>query len=726
MKNDTLRIADMHCASCAVSIEKDLRSHPGVSHASVNFATGTANVAYDESATDTSKLMRVITDAGYTPLANAHEDHESHAHHHASPRRFRTTVAAFIVAIPLFVGMFWMPKLGTISNIEISGILMAIAAWILVLGFGWTFHTSTWKALVRGRAGMDALVTIGTGSALLWSTYALFMDEHVYFEVAGFIITFLLLGKYLEDRQRTQAGSAIQELLRLHAKLAHRLDAHGRIFDVDTNTLRPGDTCLVKPGEQIPIDSILVEGHTTIDESMLTGEPIPVEREKGDVVIGGTVNGKGSITIRVTAEPGKTVLDTIIATVEHTLSVKSPIEKLLDRISAIFVPIVIGIAIVTLISWLLISQDIGEAIRIAVAVLIVACPCAMGLATPAAIMVGAGAGAKRGILIRDGSALEQAHRITTIIFDKTGTLTQGKPTVTDIVERKDHGVQPIEILTTAVALETPSEHPLASAILSYAEQHLPHHQTQNLRIERFEAIPGKGVRGFLQGSRVLLGTEILMREEGIEIPSDISASIDSLRRDAKTILFVARDTILLGAIAVQDRMKKDAKQAIEQLTAMEYTTAIITGDHAATANAAARELSIPTAYADASPMRKADIIRELQRTGQRVAFVGDGMNDAPALAAADLGIAIGTGTDVAIASGQIVIMNGAPTSVVEAMKLSRRIFRTIKQNLFWAFFYNVVGIPLAAFGLLNPVLASAAMAMSSVSVLGNSLRMRRK
>ncbi|MCW1892416.1 MAG: heavy metal translocating P-type ATPase [Candidatus Uhrbacteria bacterium] len=723
MKNETLRIADMHCASCAVSIEKDLKSHPGVASASVNFATGKATIAYDEAATTPSKLMHVITKAGYTPLTEGKTDH--HEHHHASPQRFWVTISAFVIAIPLFVSMFWMPSLGTFYGYELTQVIMAISAWMLVIGFGWTFHAGTCKALLHARATMDTLVTIGTGSALAWSTYAFFTGGHMYFEVAGFIITFLLLGRYLEERQRSQAGSAIQELLRLHAKLAHRLDHQGQTSDVDVETLRPGDECLVKSGEQIPIDGIVIQGHTTIDESMLTGEPIPVERAKGDAVIGGTINGKGSITMRVTAEPGKTVLDTIIATVEHTFSVKSPIEKLLDRVSAIFVPVVIGTAIITGIAWLFVSHDPGTAMRIAVAVLIVACPCAMGLATPAAIMVGAGSGAKKGILIRDGSALEEAHRINTIIFDKTGTLTRGKPTVTDIVECKDHGVQPIEILTTAAALEASSEHPLAGAVLAYAQQHLTKTDTKDLRVERFEAIPGKGIRGILHGSPIFLGTEALMQEQGITIPQEITTEISRLRHDAKTIVFVARDTILLGAIAAQDQMKKDAKDAITQLVDAGYTVGIITGDHAATANAAARTLGITLAYADASPIRKADIIKELQRSGKHVAFVGDGMNDAPALAAADLGIAIGTGTDIAIASGQIVIMNGAPTSVVDAMKLSKNIFKTIKQNLFWAFAYNVIGIPLAAFGLLNPVLASAAMAMSSVSVLGNSLRMKR-
>jgi Cu+-exporting ATPase len=466
------------------------------------------------------------------------------------------------------------------------------------------------------------------------------------------------------------------------------------------------------------MDGVLIDGASSVDESMLTGEPIPVEKGKDDAVFGATVNGTGTFLMKVTVEPGQSALDAIVATVEHALSTKSSVEKLVDRISAVFVPAVIAIAIVTLIVWLTATGDLGEAIRHAVAVLIVACPCALGLATPAAIMVGAGAGAKKGILVKDGSALESARNISLVVFDKTGTLTEGKPSVTDVLPIT--GTDASALLRVAVALEASSEHPLASAILAHAKDVKPS-AIQNVR-----AVPGKGVEGMLDDASVLLGTEAFMQERHVNIPAAIREMVDVCRADAKTVIFVARGTDLLGVIAAQDRIKEDAEEAIKRLRGMGIDAVLLTGDHAGTAKAVADKLGITRIFSDVSPTRKAEIVRDLQKDGTRVAFVGDGLNDAPALAQSDLGIAVGTGTDVAMAAGQLVTMGGSPVKAAEAIRLARMTFRAVKQNLFWAFIYNIIGIPLAAVGFLNPVIAAFAMAMSSVSVLTNSLRIARR
>lgn len=722
----------MHCTNCALTIERTLAKQKGVTHANVNYALERASVTYDEQLTDKETLERLIRDAGYEPAsehATQHSEQMQHAttHDHGTDRdSMRALIISGIFTAPLLLGMFWMPDIGSIDSIPLFSLLSLLSAWIVVLWAGYPFHKRTWNGLAHGTMSMDTLVTIGTISALTWSTYAFFFGGDVYLEVAGFIITFISLGKVLESRQRAKAGEAITSLLNLHVKLAHRQLADGTNEEVDPSILRLGDLCLVKPGERIPTDGVISKGNTTVDESMLTGEPIPAEKQKGDRVYGSTVNGTGSFIMSVTAEQGHTALDQVVSAVERTLTTKSPVERLVDRISSVFVPVVIATAIASGITWFLLTHDAGKSIRIAVSVLIVACPCAMGLATPAAIMVGTGVGAKKGILIKDGEALEAAHATNIVIFDKTGTLTEGKPAVTDLLKNHDPLIKSFDLLEIAGALESQSEHPLAPAILRYIHE-IHAKEIPILEIEHFETIPGKGLRGVLNGSRVSLGTEAFMKEQQVTIPSEMKEDIETLRRSAKTLVFVARETLLIGTIAIQDRLKSESAEAIRTLNDIGITPGLITGDHLATANAVAETLGISHyVYANASPLKKAEIIKQLKQEGQRVAFVGDGINDAPALAMADLGIAIGTGTDVAISTGQIVIMNGSPLKSTEAIILSRATFRAIKQNLFWAFVYNTIGIPLAAFGLLNPIIASIAMAMSSVSVLGNSLRVKRK
>jgi Cu+-exporting ATPase len=721
----------MHCASCAVTTEKALKKLPGVTEANVNFATERATIEHEEHVSQ-EDLAKVVRDTGYGVAGKeaggkkheaehgGHEMPEGESHlMHVGYISTRGLITAGILVLPLLLTMVIEPDIGLVLGRSAWMVFVALVTWYLVVKLGLKFHVGTWKELRRGRTGMDTLVTVGTGSALLWSTYALFIGEAVYFEVAGIIIFFLLFGKWLEARQRSKAGAAIEALLSLHPKLAHRIKKDGSIEDVDPSELRPGDRCLVKSAERIPMDGEVVEGSSSVDESMLTGEPIPVEKRIGDEVFGATVNKTGSFTMRVTVEPGKSALDAIVATVSHALATKSPVEKLVDRVSSVFVPVVISLAIVSLIGWLFAGVGIGEAIRHAVAVLIVACPCAMGLATPAAIMVGTGAGAKRGILVKDGSALEAARHINLVLFDKTGTLTEGKPSVTDVMPVE--GTEENVLLEIASGLESTSEHPLAGAILAAAAE-----RSVSLgNIEGYEAVPGKGLEGKFNGERVMLGTEALLADEGIRIPEAEQSKLVALRGEAKTVMLLAKAGTYLGAIAAKDRIKIDSPKAVHQLKKQGVEVVLLTGDHQATAEAVAEELGITHVLAGISPTGKSDEVKRLQAEGKKVAFVGDGLNDAPALAQADLGMAVGTGTDVAIATGQIVLMSGSPIKAVDALVLAKRTFSAIRQNLFWAFAYNIVLIPLAVFGVVNPILAGIAMAFSSVSVLANSLRIAR-
>lgn len=706
MPTTKLKIEGMHCASCAVTTEKALKQVPGVKNANVNFATQRATIEHEDHVSHHA-LAKAVKDNGYQLV-----DEESQASHltHGGYIDTRGLILSGVLTSPLIASMF----------VSLPVALSAFCAWTLVLVMGWKFHVGAWNEIRHTRANMDTLVTVGTGSALLWSTYAMLSGGEVYFEVAGIIVFFLLFGKWLEARQRAQAGEAIEKLLSLHAKFAHRLRADGKTEDVDPEQLKTGDLCLVKSGERIPTDGVIVEGSSSVDESMLTGESIPVEKHSGDQVFGATINKTGTFTFKVSVEPGESALDAIVATVERALATKSPVEKLVDRISSVFVPVVIMLAIATFGGWFwIIGSGAGEAIRHAVAVLIVACPCALGLATPAAIMVGTGAGAKRGILVKEGSALEAARDIDLVIFDKTGTLTEGKPTVTNVLPAE--GIDEGELLSLAAGLELASEHPLSIAVLAAAtDKSVP-----VATVEAFEAVPGKGIRAKKDGVSVMLGTEMFLEENGIVLSESEAGAISGLREQAKTVVLVAKGRAYIGAIAAKDRIKSDSAVAMHMLEKERVGVGLITGDHRITAEAVAKELGIKIVMSGVSPNGKADEVKRLQSEGKRIAFVGDGLNDAPALAQSDLGIAIGTGTDVAIATGQIVLMGGTPSKAAEALKLARRTFAAIKQNLFWAFVYNVVLIPMAMIGIVNPIFAGLAMAFSSISVLANSLRIAR-
>jgi len=720
-----LKIVGMHCASCALTTEQALKKIPGVQEARVNFASERATVEHDERATHDA-LVKAVRDNGYDVVLEMDMSKQRMSQggdsqmEHTGYIGTRQLILAGVLVAPLLLTMVYHPMIGMVLGRDAWMVLLAGIAWYLVAVLGWKFHVGTWNELKHARASMDTLVTVGTGSALLWSTYALITGGDVYFEVAGVIIFFLLLGKWLEARQRMKAGEAIEKLLSLHPKTAHRLEKDGTTEEIDPSDLKPGDQCLVKSGERVPMDGVVVQGHSSVDESMLTGESVPVEKHVGDVVYGATINATGSFTLRVTVKPGESMLDTIVATVEHALATKSPVEKLVDRISGVFVPVVIGLALITFFGWLFYAHaPLSEAIRHAVAVLIVACPCALGLATPAAIMVGTGAGAKRGILVKDGSALEAARRISLVIFDKTGTLTEGKPSVTDVVTAE--GISDELVLSLAAGLEVVSEHPLASAVIAAATER----GLSMAAVEDFQAVIGKGVLARHEGEEIRLGTEAFLQEVGVVLHEPDSNRLAVLRHETKTVVLLAKGKEYLGAIALRDRLKPDAKQAVDILRSQGIETGLMTGDHRATAEAVAAELGISKILSNISPTGKAAEVKRLQDEGSRVAFVGDGLNDAPALAQADLGVAIGTGTDVAIATGQIVLMKGSPSKAAEAIELARLTFKTIRQNLFWAFAYNIVLIPLAMLGVIDPVIAGFAMAFSSVSVLTNSLRISR-
>lgn len=703
----TFSIAGMHCASCAVTIERSLKSSPGVKEANVNFATQKATVEFDEEVTNAMALHEVVKKEGYK--VGEHQNHLRHGMEKGAG--LKAAIALGLAAPALGLAMFFpeVPK---------SSFIQALLGTIVVLGPGFEFHRNAAKLLPRFRANMDTLISMGTLAALLFSWWQFAVGGDLYFETAAIITAFILLGRYLEAKSKGRASQAIAKLLELGAKTAHRLKSDGSAEEIPVENLQVGDRVLVKPGEKIPLDGLILDGSSSLDESMLTGESMPVNKGVSEVVYGATINQQGVLTIEIRKAAGDTVLAQIVKLVEEAQQKKAPIQKLADTISGIFVPIVIVIALLTFTAWLLLGDgSVASAIIPAVAVLVIACPCALGLATPIAIMVGTGRGAQRGILIKSGEALERGRNLDVIIFDKTGTLTEGKPEVTDVVVA---GISESDLLAMASALESKSEHPLARAIVAKAEMV---QQAGRFKVTGVQSVTGKGIEGIIDGQKVRVGNVALMSESGVDL-QDVAGEIARLQDEAKTVVVVATDTVALGVIAIADAPRAQAKQAVAELTRSGLAVMMLTGDHRRTAEAIALQLGITELQAEVMPDRKLAIVKELQTAGNKVAFVGDGINDAPALTQADLGIAMGSGTDIAIEAGQIVLVGGGPEKVVDGIRLARKTYRTIKQNLFWAFVYNVVGIPLAALGLLNPIIASAAMAFSSISVVLNSLRLR--
>ena len=722
----TFDIAGMHCASCAGRIEKSLMNVPGVSEASVNFALKRATVHHDEATAPEHALHEAVRKEGYDAAHHAgalhggHRGGENHLMHGEEEGAKGATVKAFILAIPVLVlAMGGISIPGDVAGINPSVWIQAILGTLVVLGPGMVFHKAAVRQARHMAAGMDTLISIGTLAALVLSWWQVFVEGEVYFETAAIITTFILLGRFFEAKSKGKASEAISKLLELGAKMAHRLSTDGSQEDVPVESLKVGDRVLVKPGEKVPVDGTILEGLTSVDESMLTGESMPISKKPDDLVFGATVNMQGSLTIEVKKETKDTVLAQIVRLVSDAQEKKAPIQKLADQISGVFVPIVLVVSVLTLVVWFILGNPVPASIIAAVAVLVIACPCALGLATPTAILVGTGRGAREGVLIKNGEALERGRDITTVIFDKTGTLTEGKPRMSDFIPLAP-GSDKSRLVQLAASLESASEHPLAKAVVDYAKA-----EGVPLKpVEHMEAVSGKGVKGVVNGGEVMVGSVSWIHE--VTGPNGASAAeIDRLRAEGKTISLLADGSKALALFAIADMAKPTAKDAVAALKKRGLSVVMLTGDHKKTAEAIGRELGIQEIVAEVLPEDKLTRVKERQGKGEKVAFVGDGINDAPALTQADLGIAVGSGTDIAIEAGQIVLVGGGPEKVVEAIRLSQKTYRTIKQNLFWAFFYNVFSIPLAAAGLLNPVIAAGAMALSSVSVVLNSLRIRR-
>lgn len=737
MAEKNYTVTGMSCAACANAVEKALNKNNDI-NASVNFATEKLNIEYDEEKYNFDKIREIVESAGYGLVEDMIEDKKMELYQEKIKSLKNRLILAIIFVVPLlYISMGYM--LGVVLpeflNPKVNPLNFALVQFVLTLPIiyaGRDFFLHGFKNLVRKSPTMDSLIAIGATAAVLYGIYATFRivtvdpEAHMdlYYETAGTIITLILFGKLLEAKTKGQTSSAIKKLIGLQPKKAKIIE-NGAEKEVLIENLKVGDIVIVKPGEKIAVDGRIVEGATSIDESMLTGESLPVSKKVGDKVVGGSINKNGSIRFEATEIGKNTVLSQIIKLVEEAQGSKAPISRMADIVSAYFVPIVIGIAIITGIAWFLSGSGLVTALSFFIAVLVIACPCALGLATPTSIMVGTGKGAENGILIKSGEALETAHKIKTVVFDKTGTITKGKPVLTDLIAYGKYNEN--ELLKIAASVENDSEHPLAEAIVNKAKE-------KNIEIkpyEKFRAMPGYGIRAIFEGKEVQIGNRKLMENRKINV--EISQKdYDILSNEGKTPMYISIDNELAGLVAVADVIKETSKEAIEKLKKMGIKTIMLTGDNEKTAKFIAKQVGIDDVISEVLPYQKSQKVKELQEKDEFVAMVGDGINDSPALAQANVGIAIGNGTDVAIESADIVLIRNDLRDVAGAISLSKATITNIKENLFWALFYNVLGIPFAA-GIfyaffngpkLDPMIAAFAMSFSSVSVLGNALRLK--
>ena len=749
VREATFGVSGLTCASCVGRVERALTKVPGVLEANVNLANERATVEYLAGEVETRKLEKAIEGAGYGVIGEE-ESSSVEDSHERDYRKLRTDfLLAAALTVVILVGSlphifeFMLPIPTGWLNLGLLLLATPVQLWA-----GWRFYRGAWAALKHGQANMNTLVVMGTSAAYLYSVVATLAPQvfaagraDVYFDTSALIITLILLGRLLEARAKGRTNEAIKKLAGLQAKTA-RVMRDGEEVDVPVENVEIGDFVVVRPGEKIAVDGLVLSGESAVDESMITGESIPVTKREGDEVIGATMNTSGAFRFEATKVGEDTALHQIMRMVEEAQGSKAPIQRLADRISAVFVPAVIGVAAVTFLVWLLFGPEpaLTFALLNTVAVLIIACPCAMGLATPTSIMVGTGKGAEAGILIKGGEALEGAHKLDTVVLDKTGTLTKGRPELTDVVTRNGMGEE--ELLRLGASAERGSEHPLGEAIVRGAE----HRGLPLAEAAVFEAVPGGGIRARVEGRGVLVGSLRFLSESGV-FENRLLPKSEDLAREGKTPIFVAVDGEPVGLVAVADVVRDESREAVQRLHALGLEVAMLTGDNRRTAEAVARELDIDRVLPEVLPQDKASEVKRLQADGKRVGMVGDGINDAPALAQADVGIAIGTGTDVAMEAADLTLISGDARGVARAIGLSKATVRNIKQNLFWAFAYNVALIPVAAgilyplfsevsvpgvlslvlgeYGFLNPVLAAAAMALSSVTVLSNALRLRR-
>ena len=700
-----LPVKGMTCGACSAKVGRGLSELDGVDSATVNLVTERATVVFDPATLDVEALRRAISDLGYrAPVAVEREvdaelvDGEAPVYTAAT----RTLLIAAALTVPVVL-LSMIPDLQFAGWEWVVGVLATPVVW----GCGMNFHRVTFRNLRRRATTMDTLITLGTTTAWIWSVWALVGDSgHVYFETAAVIVTLILLGRWLEGRARHRSGDAIRALAGLSVQDATLEDGS----TVPVGEVQVGMRLLVRPGDQVPVDGRVVDGMSTVDESMLTGEPVPVDVDVGDVVTGATVNGHGPLVVEAIRVGIETTLARIMRLVEEAQNSTAPVQRLVDRISAVFVPTVLVAAVVTLVGWLVLGRPASDGMSAAVAVLVIACPCALGLATPTAITVGTGRGAQLGVLIRNGEALESTRRISHVVLDKTGTITEGRMAL--MATAATRGVDSNQALAVAASLEARSEHPIAAAIAAAVDNHIPARQVT--------VLPGQGVRGTVSGVDVLVGRPDLFDN----LPEDLVAARDKAFDTGGTAVVVGWDGVPKAVLVVEDRIRDTSAEAVEGLRSLGLTVTLLTGDDERTARTVAKAVGIDQVVAGVLPDEKDAEIARLREAGHAVAMVGDGINDAPALARADLGIAMGTGTGVAMATAEVTIVAGDLRAVVDAIGLARRTLATIKGNLFWAFVYNVSAVPLAAMGLLDPMIAAGAMAFSSIFVIGNSLRLR--